>query len=338
MSEQILSQEEIDALLSAMAKGEVDLEEEKKEELEVKSYDLTSQGIMLRDQFYALEEVYDRFAGLLQNSLSSSLRRAIEVEFISTEMVKFKDFLRGFSNPTSYNIFDMEPLIGSAMLVIEPGLVFSLIDCMFGGSGKPVTRVREFTLIEQRVMRRFVVEVLQNLEKAWEVVYSVKISLKKTETKSQFIHLVAPDDLVIVVVFSVNGKEFSGNLHLCISYLMLEPIKDKFSSTYLREKDIGHTWDSRLQELLKDTQVSVTAELGRTVHTVRDLLNLQVEDVLKLNTGPQDPVTVKVEGIPKFRGLPGVFKGSRAVQITGLISQKGGINNHGYSGCNPGKE
>ena len=168
MSDQILSQEEIDALLGAMAEGEVDLEEDKKGEPEFQPYDLTSQSIMLRDQFYALEEVYDKYANLLQTSISSSLQRSINVEFMAMEMakVKFGKYIKSFPNPTSFNIFSMEPLVGSALLAIEPDLVFSLIDCMFGGSGKPPAEVREFTLIEQRMMRRFVVEVLKNLEKA----------------------------------------------------------------------------------------------------------------------------------------------------------------------------
>ncbi|MCK5508923.1 MAG: hypothetical protein KAI50_10440, partial [Desulfobacterales bacterium] len=224
MSDQILSQEEIDALLSSVDKGEVDLEVDKKE-AEAKSYDLTSQSVMLRDQFYALEEVYDKFTGLLHDSLSLSLRKNLEIKFVSTEMIKFKEFLEGFSNPTSFNMFSMKPLIGASLLAIEPGLVFSLIDCMFGGSGKPITQVREFTLIEQRMMKKFAVEALNTLEKAIDVVYSVKISLKQTETKPEFVYMVGPNDLVIAVVFSVKGDEFSGNIHWCIPYLMLEPIK-----------------------------------------------------------------------------------------------------------------
>jgi flagellar motor switch protein FliM len=228
MSDQILSQEEIDALLTSVDKGEVDLEVDKKEE--AGSYDLTSQSIMLHDQFYALEEVYDKFADLLHNLLSSSLRKSAEVKLVSTEMVKFRKFLEGFSNPTSFNIFNMEPLIGSSLLAIEPELVFFLIDCMFGGNGKPIAQVREFTLIEQRMMRKFAVEVLDSLEKALDVVCSVKISLRKIETKPEFVHMVGPNDLVIAVVFSVKADEFSGDIHLCIPYLMLEPIKDKLSS------------------------------------------------------------------------------------------------------------
>ncbi len=317
MSDQILSQEEIDALLTSVDKGEVDLEVDKKED--AGSYDLTSQSKMLRDQFYALEEVYDKFTGLLHDLLSSSLRKSVEVRLVSTEMVKFREFLEGFSNPTSFNIFNMEPLIGLSLLAIEAELVFFLIDCMFGGNGKPIARVREFTLIEQRMMRKFAVEALHSLEKALDVVYSVKISLRKTETKPEFVHMVGPNDLVIAVIFSVKADEFSGDIHLCIPYLMLEPIKDKLSSRYLSDKEIEHVFGAQIQNLLKDTNIAVVAELGRTSYTIRDILNLRAGDIFKLNTGPQDLITINVENIPKYQGVPGIVKGNRAVQVTRLF-------------------
>ena len=323
MSDQILSQEEIDALLSSVDKGEVDLEVDKKE-AEAKSYDLTSQSVMLRDQFYALEEVYDKFTGLLHDSLSLSLRKNLEIKFVSTEMIKFREFLEGFSNPTSFNIFSMQPLIGASLLAIEPGLVFSLIDCMFGGSGKPITQVREFTLIEQRMMKKFAVEALNTLEKAIDVVYSVKISLKQTETKPEFVYMVGPNDLVIAVVFSVKGDEFSGNIHWCIPYLMLEPIKDKLSSKHLGGKNIEHLFGVQIQNMLKDTNIAVVAELGRTVYTINDILNLRAGDILKLNTGPQDLITINIEDVSKYLGVPGVVKGNRAVQVTRFFCQNGG--------------
>jgi flagellar motor switch protein FliM len=324
MSDQILTQEEIDALLSAMDKGEVDLEEEVKQEAEILAYNLTSQNIMLRDQFHALEEVYDKLARLLGTSFSALLQRSLEVEFVSTEMVKYTECINAFSNPTSFTIFTMDPLIGSAMLAIEPRLVYSLIDCMFGGDGKPTERMREFTLIEQRMMRKFAQEVLANLEKAWKIVDPISAVLKKTEIKPEFVHLASPNDLMVVIVFGVKGQEFSGNLHICIPYLMLEPIKDKLSSKYLREKDMEHNWSEQLEMLLQDTPVTLVAELGITTRSVRDLLDLQIDDVVQLNTGPEDLVTLAVDHIPKFFGFPGIIKGNRAVEIAALHQNNGG--------------
>jgi flagellar motor switch protein FliM len=324
MSDQILTQEEIDALLSAMDKGEVDLEEEVKQEAEVLAYNLTSQNIMLRDQFHALEEVYDKLARLLGTSFSALLQRSIEVEFISTEMVKYTECISAFSSPTSFTIFTMDPLIGSAMLAIEPRLVYSLIDCMFGGDGKPTERMREFTQIEQRMMRKFALEVLASLQKAWKIVGPITAVFKKTEIKPEFVHLASPNDLMVVIVFGVKGQEFASNLHICIPYLMLEPIKDKLSSKYLREKDMEHNWSKQLEMLLQDTPVTLIAELGITTRSVRDLLDLQIDDVIQLNTGPEDLVTLTVDHIPKFHGFPGIIKGNRAVEIAALQRNNGG--------------
>ncbi len=325
MSDQILTQEEIDALLTAMDNGEVDLAEEKPE-AEVLAYNLTSQNIMLRDQFHALEEVYDKLAGLMGTSFSASLQRSIEVQFISTEMVKYTECISAFSNPTNFSIFTMDPLIGSAMLAIEPRLVYSLIDCMFGGDGKPTERMREFTLIEQRMMRKFALEVLSNLEKAWKIVGPIKVFLKKSEIKPEFVHLASSNDIMVVIVFGVKGQEFSGNLHFCIPYLMLEPIKDKLSSKYIREKDTEHTWREQLEMLLQDIPVTLVAELGISARSVGNLLDLQVDDVIQLNTGPEDLVTLTVDNIPKFLGFPGIIKGNRAVEIAALHHKNGGEN------------
>lgn len=320
MSDQILSQEEIDALLAAMSNGEVDLEQEgRAREPKVTAFDLTSQSVMLRSQFYALEEVNTRFAEMLGATLTESLQRPLEVGVVSSEMVKYGDFMKAFGSPGSYTIFTMEPLVGSALIVVEPELVFSLIDCMFGGDGKPYQLQRDFTLIEQRMMVRFVREVLGDMERAWEVIAPIATSVRKTETKVDFVHLVDPGDLVLALVFAVTGQEFAGNIHLCISYLTLEPLKDTLSSKFIREKDEDRVWSTKLRQLLVDTPLTLSAELGRSTLTVQNLLNLQVRDVLKLSTGPEDPVVLNIERVPKYRGLPGVVKGNRAVEIVDLI-------------------
>ena len=326
MSNQILTQEEIDALLSAMERGDVDIEQEAKKDVEAAPYNLTSQNIMLRDQFSALEEVYDKFTRLLQESVSSALQRSIFIEFVSTEMVKYQEFISAFSNPTSFNLFSMEPLIGRALLCIEPNLVFSLIDSMFGGDGKPTTRVREFTQIELRMITKLVYDILNQFQKAWSSVYPLKVIPKKTETKPEFVQLVPPNDTMMIIVFAIKGQEFTGNFHFAIPYLMLEPIKENLSPKYLREKDLAHTWGPQLKELLKDTFVTVIAELGKTSQTVRDLLDLQVEDVIKLKAGPEDLISISVDQVPKYKGYPGIIKGNRAVEIVKMLNTNGGKN------------
>jgi flagellar motor switch protein FliM len=131
---------------------------------------------------------------------------------------------------------------------------------------------------------------------------------------------------MLIIVFAIKGQEYIGNFHIAIPYLMLEPIKEKLSPKYLREKDLEHTWGPQLKELLKDTFVTVIAELGRTSQTVRDLLNLQVEDVIKLKAGPEDLISISVDQVPKYKGYPGIIKGNRAVEIVKMLNTNGGKN------------
>ncbi|MFZ0241019.1 MAG: flagellar motor switch protein FliM [Desulfobacterales bacterium] len=321
MADQVLSQEEIDALLSAMDKGEVDLKQDAPAQEVVREYNLTSRNTLLRSQFHGLEEVCDRFATRLSVGLSTSLQQSIEVEPVSTEMVKYGEFINIFSTPTHLSIFTLEPLIGEAMMAIQPQLVFSLIDCMFGGPGKPLGRTREFTLIEQRMMKKFAAEALAGLQEAWSVVHKVKIGLRRSESKPEFVRLAGANDLMVIIVFGVKGEAFTGNIHLCLSYLTLEPIKDILAATERHEKDSQPAWHDQLRRLLKDTPVNIIAELGQTSRTVGEVLKLQVDDVLHLPSGPKDQIVLKVDGVPKFFGFPGIIKGNRAVEITRLVDR-----------------
>ena len=181
-------------------------------------------------------------------------------------------------------------------------------------------------MIEQRVMRKFAGEVIKDLEKAWEFVQALRVTLGKSETKQQFVRLVAPNDLVIVVVCSISLDEFSGQLWLCIPYLLLDPVKEKLSYRNLRDAELENVWNTQLQTLLNETEVILSVELGKSSHRVGDILNLEKGDIIKLDTGPQSLIPVMIQRIPKMLGVPGVVAGNRAVQITELIDLKAGNN------------
>jgi flagellar motor switch protein FliM len=333
MGQQILSQEEVDALLTSVASGEVELEspegvETKDAKADLPIYDLTAQNIMMREQFDVLDEVHDRFSNALRNYMGSTLGVSVDIELASTEMVKFGEFMEGLSGHTSFHTFRMDPLVGSALLAIEGGLVFFLIDRMFGGTGTGgVKQDRDFTMLEQRVMRKFAEDVLNDLEKAWGLVLPMEITVGKSETRQQFVRLVSPSDLVIIIMTAVSLDEFSANMLLCVPYLLLEPIRDKLSFKNMRDAELGNTWTEQLETLLAETEVTVAAELGRTPHTVRNILDLSEGDVVMLNSGPQDLVSVMVEKVPKYLGTAGVVAGNRAVQIDRLITRENSPGN-----------
>ena len=324
MADQILSQEEIDALLGAMANGDVELEEEEEKKNEVIPYDLTSKSVQLEDEFSALDEVFDKFSSLLRKSLSALLQREVVVEFDTKEVKAFDKLIKGCSTPTLFDTISMDPLLNTALVVLEPGLVFSFIDCMFGGTGKPFGKIREFTLIELSMARKVTREIHRALETAWEVVGPSVAEPRKLETKPEFIHVFGPAEMVLVSSFSVKAEEFEGVIAFCVSYLMLEPIKEKLSTSYMREKDIELKWSREIRELIKEAELDVVAELGRTTRQVRDILSFKRGDVIRLGTGPQDLVTLRVNSVPKFRGFPGIIKGSRAVEIAEKIDRHRG--------------
>jgi len=321
MADQILSQEEVDALLSSMADGQIDFESDAAEEeglpaAELSIYDLTSPNIMMREHFDVLDEIHDRFANSLRNSVTTMLRMPIDAELTATETVKFGEFMEGIDNPTSLHTFRMEPLIGSGLLAMEPRLVFFLIDCMFGGTGTlEIKQERDFTVIEQRVMRKFTKDVLRELEKAWSFVENLKISIGKSETKPQFIRLVAPNDVVVVVLFTISIEGFNARMWLCIPYLLLEPIREKLSYKHLRDSEMEDLWSAKLEEILNDAPVTVTARIGNIKQSIGDILSIQKGDLILLDTGPPDSIPVLVENVPKFLGSAGIVAGNRAVRI-----------------------
>lgn len=333
MADQILSQDEIDALLSAMSKGEVEVGKGEGAQGPVaKPYDLASESAVLNKEFTGLEEICARFAILLAKALGNHVSNGIEVAFVSSERIRFEQFVKTCSNPTSFTLFGMEPLSGVALLTLDPGLVFSLIDCCFGGTGTALERPRQFTLIEQTILRRLVLEILGALQESWDALFPVKTAIRGTETTPDFLHFVDPKDFVIVSVFTAKTPSFSGNLYLCLSYLMLEPIREKLSPSYLSAKNTIRGWNPDVQENIKDTLVTLAVELGRTTLAVWEVLRLEQESVILLDKGPQDPVLVKVEGVPKCFGLPGVMKGNRAVQLSELLKQEGGETQNGSAG------
>ncbi len=315
MSNEILSQEEIDALLGAMDKGEVDLETDSAATVETEAYDITSQEVHMRDDFDALAEVYEKFTRRVRSTLEARLQTGVAIQLASTNIVKYGDFIGAHTHPTGFGIFSMAPLIGKGLMVFEPRLFFILMDCLAGGNGKPPKKIRDFTPIELGIMRRLFGEVLRDLEKAWEVVYAVKIVLTKDETNPEFLHVADPADLMLVNQYDIKVNSSSSQMHICFPYLMLDAIKHELSSRYMQSKNTEQVYTEKLKQTLGLTPITVIAELGKSLHTVRDILQLKQDDVITLDKGPQDHVTVSVESVPKFQGMAGVTKGNRAVHI-----------------------
>jgi flagellar motor switch protein FliM len=317
---QVLSQDEVDALLKGISGGEIETETDKPPDSEgVKVYDLTSQERVIRGRMPGLELVSDRFARSLSSSLTSSLRKPVGATIISNEMMKYGDFLKALPVPTSLHIFRMDPLRGSIMVVLESKLVFCLVDIFFGGRGTESYKVegREFTSIENRLVKKIVNVMTQDLKEAWKSVQPVSLHFVRSEVNPQFATIVASDEIVITISFELEIESSTGKITLCIPYASLEPIKDKLQGVIQSDRlETDGIWAERLKKKLQEVPVEIVVELGKAMVAGKELLNLAVGDVIKLDTYSRDQLRVKVGGITKFKGYPGLYKGNQALQIT----------------------
>lgn len=314
----ILDQDEVDALLRGLSGGEIEAEADiPEDDSGVVSFDLANQDRIIRGRMPVLEIVNDRFARLCTNALANAMRKRVDLNPISIDMSKFGDFMRSLPVPTSINIFKMDPLRGNALLVVDSRLVFALVENFFGGAGsQPKVEGRDFTPIEQAIVDRVVKIALSNMEDAWRPVHEVHIELTRSEINPQFAAIVPPSDVVIVVTFEVELENAIGSLIACLPYATLEPIRSKLHASFQSERlEVDHAWIARFKERLMETPVEMVIELGQTKISGRQLLNLEIGDILLLDTDTEQLLEAEVEGVKKFYGLPGTVKGNKAFQV-----------------------
>ncbi len=316
--DKLLSQDEIDALLRGISDGKVEKAPEPTKSPGVSLYDLANQDRIIRGRMPTLEIINDNFCRLFRTSLSLSLRRMIDVASKGVQMVKFGEFIRTLPVPSSLHIFKMEPLRGHGILSLDSKLIFMMVDVLFGGTGKTSFRVegREFTAIESKIIRKVVNMTFVELEKAWNSIFPVSFRHVRTEINPQFVTIVPPSDLVIVIPFELEFDQFTGNITLCLPYTMIEPIKTKLYSGYQSEHlEIDRSWTERFLSGLTKAQVEIVVELARCPILVQDLLNLKVGDVLPLEKDIALPLVARVEGVPKFLGKAGACGENKAFQV-----------------------
>ena len=269
-----------------------------------------------------LEVMNERFARGLRTSLSSVVRKAVDINIASMDIMKFGEFSRSLPVPTSIHIFRMEPLRGHAMFVVESRLAYSLVDTFLGGGGTSNVKIegRDFTPIENKMIKKVVMICLKDFESAWEQVEDVKMSFVRSEINPQFAAIVPANDVVIVIRFDVELEQTSGNIVICIPYSTIEPVRTKLSAGFQSDQlEVDIAWKRRLQKRLEESTVDIAARLGTAKMTGRRLLELKAEDIINLNKDPNDFLLVTVGGIPKFKGVAGLLNGNRAVKVAKKI-------------------
>jgi flagellar motor switch protein FliM len=323
--EKLLSQEEIDALLKGIETGKVDTTSAPKVEAEVSPFDFANQDRIIRGRMPTLEILNDFFARLLRNPLSLMLRKGLDIIPQALQLIKYGEFTRTLSIPSSLHVFKIDPLRGHALLILDSKLVFSFIDIFMGGTGKMVSPIegRDFTAIEVKLIHKVVIIVLTELEKVWNTVHPVTVQYIRSEFNPQFASIVPPSDLVLVIPFGVESEQFGGLITLCIPYSNLEPIKAKLYSGYQTEHlEMDRGWIERFVDQLKRSEVEIVVEFGKTSIPAQKLLNLKVGDILPLGKEASELILARVQGVPKFGGKAGIYGSNKAFQIEERIQPR----------------
>lgn len=328
---QVLSQDEVDALLSAV-NDDADLGEETdfdddygdEESENVQAYDLTNQDRVIRGRMPILEIIYERFIRSFRVSLSNSLRKISTISMISTDLLKFGEFINTLPIPSCMCIMRFNELRGPALLVFESKLAYAIIDSYFGGTDRPFTKIegKEFTPIELSFMKRVMDMAIDDLEEAWAPVHKIDAQYNRTEINPQFVGVVPPSDVIITTTFEVEFESASGTIMVVIPYSTIEPIKQKLSSSYQTENDtIDSLWTQSMQEHVQDTDATAIVKLGDTSISIGDLVSLQIGDIIPLSQEVSGELPLEIEGIQKMKCLAGEHKGNRAVQITKVLKK-----------------
>lgn len=323
----ILSQSEIDALLSALSTGEMTADEMKSEQeaRKIRTYDFKRALRFSKDQIRSLTRIHENFARLLTTFFSAQLRTYVQISVVSVDQIPFEEFVRSVPHMTLINVFEVPPLEGNILMEINPNIAYSMLDLMMGGKGQAHTKVDNLTEIETKIMTNLFERSFDNLREAWINIADIDPILTELEVNPQFLQMISPNETVVVISFNTIIGETSGMINICIPHVVLEPIVPNLSVRYwmqTNKKEVSPEQLAVLKKRVNAAEIPIVAEIGTTDISIEDLLYLQLGDVIQLNTKIDDSLTVKVGGIPKFIGQPGKLKKRMAIQVIETV--KGG--------------
>ncbi|WP_284617092.1 flagellar motor switch protein FliM [Aquabacterium humicola] len=321
MNQQILSQDEVDALLQGITGESQKLEQEDTPTGGIRDYDLASQERIVRGRMPTMEIINERFARNIRIGLFNLIRKSPEVAIGGIKVQKYSAFLREIVVPTNFNIVSVRPLRGSGLIVCDPTLVFAVIDALFGGAGKFHTRIegRDFSPTEQRVILRLVETIIAEYKKAWSGIYPVEMEYQRSEMQPQFANIATPSEIVVATSFTLEIGETTGTVHFCIPYSTLEPIRDVLYSTMQGDSsEPDRRWVKLLKQQIQSADVKLVAELAHASATVEQLLAFKPGDFIELDLNPM--IQAKVDGVPVFDCHYGTSNGRYAIKIDKLLT------------------
>ena len=324
----VLSQNEIDELLSAISTCVVNAENIKQEQKQkkIKLYDFKRPDKFSKDQIRTLYMLHENFARLLNTYLSAHLRTMVQVSVASVDQLTYEEFIRSMPNPSVISVFEMRPLSGNALMEINPSIIFSIIDRLFGGVGTPPAKPRELTDIEQSIVARLMNRALESLSEAWRQVVNIEPRLEVIESNPQFTQIVPPNDMVVITTLQTRIAQTEGFINLCIPYLVLEPIMPKLTTSFWVASSIARAGSktnvTQMQKKLERTLVPLMVELGKINVTVGEMLDLTVGDVIRLDSKVNEELPIIIGQHQKFKCKPGSSNNRIAVQITRIVAEE----------------
>lgn len=318
---EVLSQHEIDALLSALNSGELQASDVTEEKEKVKPYDFKGAMRYSRDQWRSIIRIHENFAKLLSSHLSTLLRSLVKVEIDIVEQVNYQEFIALIPPQTILSIFDVRPVEGKIVVEANPPIIYAMVEHLLGGRGD-FAYSGNLTEIEMALIQKVFVQVAQTYQEVWSSVEKMQVRWSYIESNPQFLQVAAQNDTVIFVALNVKVGEVTGRWTLCLPHVIVEPLLPKLSTNQLfsTTRRVSEPEQKRLKQNLEPVNVPVIAQLGKATLSVSDLLNLQVGDVVGIETGK---IQVKVENVTRFLGNPGQQKGRYAVQIQQVVGQEG---------------
>lgn len=326
MSQDFLSQEEVDALLKGVT-GETDdhaagEDEGQNDPSKPRSYDLGRQERIIRGRMPTLELINERFVRNLRIGLFNYMHRHTEISVGPIRVQKYSEFVRNLVVPTNLNLVSAKPLRGTCLFVFDPNLVFLVIDNMFGGDGRFHTRVegRDFTATEQRIIQGMLKVTFAEYEKAWKPIHPITFEYVRSEMNTQFANIATPSEVVVAVTFTIEFSGSASEMHICLPYSMIEPIRDALNSSLTNEQvATDQRWTSLLRRQLKSAEVELVAPLGQTRVPLSRIMEFKVGDIIPIEL--DEKLSVTIDGMPALTAGYGIKNGQYALKIDGFTSQ-----------------
>jgi flagellar motor switch protein FliM len=322
---QVLSQEEIDALLKGIAEGDVGLESEQtspSSSLEVRPFDLAKMAKSKKEDLPTLQFVYDRFGKALTSALTLFIEREVEVVAGKVQNTEYRELTKNLPLPTNLNLVTTENLRGFLILIFDAKLIFSVLETIFGGSrlSAPKIEGREFTKIELKVVKKLMDVVLLELEKAWSPVYELRCKYSRSEMNPNYLAIVAPEETVSLCEFTVTVDDVSSWMKVCVPYAILEPVKNLLVVAPSREdREIKQRWDRQLKNRILEVPLELTALIGRRRMSLHEFVSLKEGSVILVDRHVNDPMPLEINSRTRLKGKLGLFKGNKAVKIEEIV-------------------